>query len=272
MEQQYTDNVEAWEYFMRGAELYRQYTREANAQARELFEKAIGLDPQFARAYANLAATHRQDWTYEWTTDLPAAEQRAFNLAQQSVALDPSLPYGHQQLAYLYVYSVRHEQAIAEAREAVRLGGPSYADGHAALAQMLIYAGQPQEAIELMEKAMSLDPKPVYYRYHLGQAHYVMGQLQKYEMKQDQQAMESYKKAEDYLKQAIEMNRNHRPSRSHLVAVYMESGRDAEARAIWAEFPDMRRLIDVDKRRQFAPYKNPQLKNLFVAALRKAGS
>ena len=73
MERQYTNSTEAWDAFMRGAELYRQYTQEGNAQARALFEKAISLDPQFARAYANLAATYRQDWNYEWTTDDPAS-------------------------------------------------------------------------------------------------------------------------------------------------------------------------------------------------------
>ncbi len=46
----YTDSVLAWEYFMRGAELYRRFTPKANAQARALFEKAIDLDPEFARA------------------------------------------------------------------------------------------------------------------------------------------------------------------------------------------------------------------------------
>ena len=62
MERPYTNSAEAWDAFMRGAELYRKYPQKDNAQARELFEEAISLDPQFARAYANLAATYRQDW------------------------------------------------------------------------------------------------------------------------------------------------------------------------------------------------------------------
>jgi adenylate cyclase len=273
MVQKYTDNVEAWEYFLRGAELYRRYTKEDNAQARELFEKAISLDPQFARAYANLAATHRQDWTYEWTADLPAAEQRAFELAQRSVALDPSLPYGHQQLAYLYVYRLNHEDAIREAEQATQLGGPNYADGQAVLAQVLIYAGEPRKAVPLMEKAMSLDPKPVYYLYHLGQAFYVMGQYEKYQNGDAQKAMEYYQQAETYLKKAMEMNRNHRPSRSHLVAVYMEAPlREQEGRALFAEFPDMRRLININQRRQFAPYKDQWIRDRFIDALSRAGS
>jgi tetratricopeptide (TPR) repeat protein len=64
---------------------------------------------------------------------------------------------------------------------------------------------------------MSLDPKPVSYLYHLGQAYYVMGQYERYQNKDDQKAMEYYQQAEAYLKKAMETNRNHRPSRSYLV-------------------------------------------------------
>ena len=49
----YTSSEVAWEYFMRGAELYRRFTPKDNANARDLFEKAIDLDPEFARAYAS---------------------------------------------------------------------------------------------------------------------------------------------------------------------------------------------------------------------------
>ena len=49
----YTSSEVAWEYFMRGTELSRRFTPKDNANARDLFEKAIGLDPEFARAYAS---------------------------------------------------------------------------------------------------------------------------------------------------------------------------------------------------------------------------
>ena len=70
----YTSSEVAWEYFMRGAELYRRFTPKDNAHARDLFEKAIELDPEFARAYANLAATHRQDFNGRWNEDPQSSE------------------------------------------------------------------------------------------------------------------------------------------------------------------------------------------------------
>src|SRR5436309_11567266 len=53
-----TDNLEAYDYFLRGLEPYWRSTQEANAQARLLFEKAIALDPQYAEAYAFLSGAH----------------------------------------------------------------------------------------------------------------------------------------------------------------------------------------------------------------------
>jgi tetratricopeptide (TPR) repeat protein len=277
MARQYTNNSEAWDYFMRGAELYRRYTKQDNAQARALFEKALSLDPQFARAYANLAATYRQDWNFEWTTNDPAklrdVEQLAFDMAQRSVALDPSLPFGHVQLAYIYVYRLKHDDAIREAEQAIQLGGVSFADGYAVLAQVLTYGGEPQRAVPLMEKALALDPQaPVYYLRQLGQAYYVWGQIEKYQKGDAQKAQECYQKAEEYLTRAMKVNPSHRQARLSLVPVYMESGQESKARGLFAEFPDMRRHITISQHRKQAPYKDQWIRERYIDALKRAGS
>ena len=257
MEQKDTNNPEALQLFMHGRELARQYTKEENAQARDLFEQAIRLDPQFARAYANLSATHRFDWNYGWSENPEASEQMAFDLAQQSVRLNPSLAYGHQQLAYLYVYRGQHAQAIAAAQQAVALGGPSYTDGAAALAQMLIYGGQPEKAIPLMEEAIRLDPqRPAYYYYHLGQAYYVMLQ---------------YEQAEQNLREALRISPKFRPARNYLVAVYSEVGRDKEAQAEMATLLGMGRPRGVEKVRRVAPFQDAAIRERLLAAWRNAG-
>ena len=263
MERQYTNSAEAWDAFMRGAELYRKSTQEDNAQARALFEKAIKLDPKFARAYASLAATYRQ----ERGQDLQASEQRAFDLAQQSVALDPSLPQGHHQLAYLYLYRNDHDNAIKEAREAIRLD-PNDADGYAALAVILAYANQPQEAIRLMEEeAIPRNPiVPAYYFYHLGMAYYVMQQ---------------YDKAEDNLLKALRTNDKYRPARGYLVAVYSETHRKAEAKdemkILLAQKSRLARLLtegtrqDAEKELQrITPYKDLTIRERLRKAWQEA--
>jgi adenylate cyclase len=257
IEQKDTANLEAWEHFMRGLELYRHYTKEENAQAREHFEQAMRLDPQFVRAYAHLSATYRSDWNYGWSADPEASEQRAFELAQQAVSLNPALPYGHQELAYLYVYRGQHEPAIAAAQEAVKLSGASNTAGAAVLAQMLIYGGQPEQAIPLVEEAIRRDPRaPAYYFYHLGQAFYVLRQ---------------YEQAEHNLQAALRISPNFRPARNYLVAVYSEVGRDTEAQAEMATLLGMGRPRGVQNVRRVAPYKDATIRERLLAAWRSAG-
>ena len=95
----HTDNLEAYDAFLRGVEYYWRFTKEANAQARQLFEKAIALDPQYAEAYAWLGWTYWMEWVLRWSAD-PQTLERALALAQQALALDDSLPVAHSLLSY----------------------------------------------------------------------------------------------------------------------------------------------------------------------------
>ena len=59
----------AYDYLMRGWYEWYKFTREGNAAARDLFEQARKIDPNYARAYAGLAWTYADDYDYEWTDD-----------------------------------------------------------------------------------------------------------------------------------------------------------------------------------------------------------
>src|SRR5262249_34837278 len=72
-----TDNPEAYDYLLRGVEQVLRNTREANVQTRQMCEKAIELDPKYARAYAFLGWTYFWDWFYQWSLD-PQNLERAF--------------------------------------------------------------------------------------------------------------------------------------------------------------------------------------------------
>ena len=275
--------------FDEGMKCYGNNNKDDNANARKLFEEVLNevlntkeLDQRLAaRAYAGLAATYRQDWYFGWTTDDPAKlrdiEQLAFESAKKSVEADPSSPYGHLQLAYLHLYKREHDQAEKEALWAVQLGKginpEGYPDGDAVLAQVLTYGGRPQEAAELMEKALKPEKEaqqkvPPYYHRHLGMAYYVMGQVEKYQKRNAQQAKKYYEKAKD----SLEIVRNHRTARLTLAAVYMETYQEQAARDLFAESADMHRHITVSQHRQRAPYKDEALRDRYIDALRRAGS
>ena len=93
--------------------------KEANVQARRMFERAIELDPQYAAVYARLGGTYFLDSFYQWNPS-PQTLERAGELAQQAIALDNSLPWPHLLLANVYLWKNRqYEQAIAEAERAL---------------------------------------------------------------------------------------------------------------------------------------------------------
>jgi adenylate cyclase len=264
----YTSSHVAWEYFMRGAELYRRYTPKDNARARELFEKAIDLDPEFARAYASLAATHRQDEILRWTQDPETSKELAYRMAQKAVELarrelnpKPSLPYTLEQLAYILSYRREYQAAIEAAKEAVDVN-PKYADGYTVWAHVLIYLGEPEEAVSKTRKAIELNPPtyPFFYNYHLGQAYYVWGFLTA--------ETQYYEEAERHLREALGKNKNFRPARTYLVVVLWEFNRKDEAVNEMAILRDMRRPLARDIGgpdafreyvRQSHPYANPAI-------------
>src|SRR5262245_11562699 len=143
----YTTSAEAWELFMRGTELYRRFTPKYNADARALFERAIALDQKFARAYANLSATHRQDWILGWTQNRDDSELLAYTKVDKAVDLaraepepKPSLPYALEQLGFVELYKDRLAAASDAAKELL-IRGPNYADGYALAAHVLIFQG-----------------------------------------------------------------------------------------------------------------------------------
>jgi adenylate cyclase len=66
-----TDNLEAYDDFLRGVEHYWVLTKQGNAQARQMFEKAIKLDPRYADAYGWLASTHWMDFVFQSGVQTP---------------------------------------------------------------------------------------------------------------------------------------------------------------------------------------------------------
>ncbi|MBI3757957.1 MAG: tetratricopeptide repeat protein [Deltaproteobacteria bacterium] len=184
-----TNNLEAYEYLLRGVESLYHGTKEANIQARQMFEKALELDPQYAGAYAWLGVTYWGEWLYQWSQD-PQNLERAFELAQRARALDDSLPGAHNLLSGVYGWGKKQpEQAITEAERAIALD-PNYADSYAILADVLSNGGRPQDAIGWAEKAIRLDPRgpgAAGYLFELGMAYRLVGR--------EEEAIATYKQA-----------------------------------------------------------------------------
>jgi len=187
-----TDNLEAYDSFLRGMEYQSHFTKEANAQARQLFEKALALDPQYADAYVRLGWTYWQEWVWQWSVD-PQILERALALAKQAAALDDSLPGAHSLLSNVYAQQQQYEQAIAEGKRAITLD-PNFADSYASQTEALNSAGRPEDGLRAVKQAMRLNPHyPPWYLYELGFASLMTGR---------------YAEAMEALKEVISQNPN----------------------------------------------------------------
>jgi adenylate cyclase len=166
-----TNNLEAYDFYLRGTESFGRNTKEANAQARQMFEKAIALAPQYAAAYAQLSQTYGWDWMWQWNRNRQILEQ-AFAAAQKAVVLDDSLPLAYSVLGQLYQLKNQPEQAIAAGERAVALD-PNNPDSYERLSLILGQAGRAEEAIAMVKTAMRLNPHyPPQYILRLGAAYH----------------------------------------------------------------------------------------------------
>jgi TolB-like protein/class 3 adenylate cyclase len=247
-----TENLEAYDYYLRGRDTWFGWTKEANAEAGKLFEKAIELDPNYARAYGFLTWVHVNDWRYGWSEDPDASMQRAVELAQKANALAPDDYESHWNLGFVYLYRREFDRAEAEYERALALN-PNDADFLVEMSEALVYLGRPEEAIAQIKKAMRLNPHfPEWHLWDLGWAYHVAGR--------DEEALATLRRM------------NNPPPGVHqtLARVYVRLGRPEQARAEIGEFlekePDA--TLETAKRQ---PYKDQAQLNQMLDDLRKAG-
>lgn len=219
-----TEVSEAYDCFLRGREQYRLFTKDGNANARALYEKAIQLDSNYAAAFAGLAEATLHDWFM----GAPGALERAFQLALRARELDPLLPLAHEALGNVHLFKRQHEEAVAAIRRWVEIE-PSNADGYANLAAVLNFSGEPEQVAPLIDKAIRLNPYyPFYYVLYKGQASFVM---------------KRYEEALHFLRRSVVHNPEAVPVHVYLAACFGLLGEDVPAREALAEarriYPDL---------------------------------
>jgi adenylate cyclase len=256
MAAEHTDNMEAFDCFLRGRELWWRHAKEPNGHARQLLLRATELDPNFAPAYGWLASAHINDYVSQWTASPARSLELGFAAAERAAALDPQLPIANWTLTLANLWMRRYDEAL-HAAEASIAGNPNDAEGYNALGMILHYVGRSDEALSRFERAMALNPlAPGMWLHFQGQAYY---QLARYE------------EAAAVLKRRIFRTPETDASRVLLAATYGQMGRLDEAREQWREALRVNPDYSLEHRRKVLPYKNPADFEAVVEGLRKAG-
>jgi TolB-like protein/DNA-binding winged helix-turn-helix (wHTH) protein/Tfp pilus assembly protein PilF len=154
-----TANPEAYDLYLKGRIAIAQRISDAQVQqAIALFERAIDLDPAFARAQAALAGALMALPAYSEVAPQAALHERAVLLARSALALDPTISDAHSVLSAYYA-EITHDLPAAEAacQTAVRYG-PNNVDSRSYYGNFLLQMGRVGEATRELSEARRLDP------------------------------------------------------------------------------------------------------------------
>jgi TolB-like protein/lipoprotein NlpI len=171
-----TDNLEAYDYYLRGKQFLHSLSSEGLVKAKSMFEKAIELDGKFAQAYAAQAMADYYIWRYDIYApgiELSLDHRReARQLVTKALAIDKNLPIAHSVLAGLYLGERQYEKAIASAAIAVALD-PNNAESYVMQSYILTKAGMHGLAQKAIDMAYRLNPNPPpYYYFYLSEVQF----------------------------------------------------------------------------------------------------
>ena len=251
-----TDNLEAYDYFLRAREHNARQTKDANAESVSLLRRAVELDPKFATAYALLSWNLIETYINQWSDAPDRALDDALELANKALAQDASEPRAHFSLGLALQWKRRQDEALAEAERAIELD-PNLAEAHVLMGHILIYEGRQEEAVRSINTAMRLDPHyPDIYLHFLALANFHLGNIEV---------------ASDFLKRRLVRKPESDISRVLLASCYGYLSRHEEARTEWHEVFRVNPDYSLEHRRKILPYKDPADFEQIVDGLRKAG-
>jgi TolB-like protein len=149
---------EVYETYLRARFHLNKNTRATGEEAVRLFQAALAKDPTFAPAYVGLAEAYNSLGSFFIGGLSPAeALPKALAAARKAVELDPELPGGHAQLAYVAQREWRWAEAEAGYGRAIRLN-PNDSSAHLRLGDLLVCLGRFDEAVASGRRAWDMDP------------------------------------------------------------------------------------------------------------------
>lgn len=152
-----TKNFTAYDYYNKGRFYYAQYQRDKNDSAIALFKKAIELDPDYALAWAGLGDCYNQligRFSKGGGNWLDSAKKASM----KSIELDSTLSEGYKSLASAYNYAKQYEKGMQLMRKAVALN-PNNIAAVGNLGTNYFFDGEFLEALRWQKKSAALNPR-----------------------------------------------------------------------------------------------------------------
>ena len=257
-----TNNLEAWRLTSEGYGLHETYGMGNIAKARELFKRAVELDPDYIFAWVMLGWTYYIDGVYYSAHyDRKERFEKAAEITQKALIKNNNSSDAHALLSAVYLSQRKFDEAVATGQKAISID-PNNAEDLAAVAIVMQNVGEFDEAISLLKRAMRLHPfYPSWYLGRLGICYRMIG---KYE--------ESVAAFEEMIRRdkekEVRMDRNN----LYLATTYSMMGRIDEARDHVRKALEYNPKLTIEAwRKRLFQYKNPEHIERILDALRKAG-
>jgi adenylate cyclase len=160
-----TSEVQAYDYYLRGRQVFYQFRRKGLEFARQMFARATVIDPSYARAYASVADCCSFLYMYCEASEDNLREAAA--ASRRAVELDPESAEAHASRGLAESLSKNYQAAEKEFETAIRLN-PDLFDAFYLYGRSCFAQGQMEKAAGLFEKAARLNPADYQSRVNLG--------------------------------------------------------------------------------------------------------
>lgn len=212
----YTENVEAYQAYLKGRYFWSKWTKESLLKALAAFEQALQLDPNYAPAHAGVADAHN---LLGYLGFVPPREAfpKSEAAAREALRLDDKLGEAHLSLAKTkFFYDWDWPGFEREIQRALELS-PNVADAHSMHGTYLMAMGKFDEALAERKRGLELDPLSPFFHVNVGWSYF-------YKHEYDQ-AIEWYKKA-------LELDPHYRLAQEDLGTALLKKGDYAQGLTI----------------------------------------
>jgi tetratricopeptide (TPR) repeat protein len=221
-----------------------------------LYQKAVEIDPEYARAWAGIGLTYAIDINMNWSTDRERTIRLGLEAIERALKLDDNVVRAYFAKAAMLQAQRRYEEAELTGKHVLELE-PNYADGHAQLAFLLANAGKHEESLATISKAYRLNPRySQIYMYVESLALFVGGR---------------YEEAAALLEKAVERNPAFDRVHMLLASAYSHIGRIDDAEWAVTEALTLRPGLTLGDERRNAGFKQSEHTDSYIEGLRKAG-
>jgi serine/threonine protein kinase/Tfp pilus assembly protein PilF len=149
-------DVQAYDLYLRGRKFFYQFRQQGFEFARQMFARAIVIDPSYARAYAGVADCCSFLYMYFDSSEENLKEADA--ASRKAVEIDPGSAEAHASRGLAVSLRKRFDEAKVEFETAIRLDAKNF-DAHYLYARALLSQGKEAEAAEMFQRACEINPE-----------------------------------------------------------------------------------------------------------------